>query len=319
MTPRRRDFCQSQRFHAIRQIVAESSRSGVAFSRRLASTITLVGLFAVVSFAGRCHAQEPQAVAKAEPIETLRFGRVDGRGPDWKTLGEADFVVVNGAADTWKFVDGEIHSTGKPVGVMRTKEKYTNFEYVVQWRHLEKGGNSGIFAWVSDEGLAGIQPGQLPKSGIEVQMLDHGYHEKYTRSSGKVGDWFTSNGDIFAVGRSKMKPFPQRVAELPKRKPQLGLARVEPLLCTRDQRRDPLVGQRDRGVGGLGLRSRDRLPLLRSGRFARRVSRIPDPRAPLIAQFGEDGLQLFCPLRLAGQLLAGGTPPDMLLAVTADP
>jgi hypothetical protein len=208
MTPRRRDFCQSQRFHAIRQIVAESSRSGVAFSRRLASTITLVGLFAVVSFAGRCHAQEPQAVAKAEPIETLRFGRVDGRGPDWKTLGEADFVVVNGAADTWKFVDGEIHSTGKPVGVMRTKEKYTNFEYVVQWRHLEKGGNSGIFAWVSDEGLAGIQPGQLPKSGIEVQMLDHGYHEKYTRSSGKVGDWFTSNGDIFAVGRSKMKPFP---------------------------------------------------------------------------------------------------------------
>jgi|688.fasta_scaffold438769_2 hypothetical protein len=208
MTPRRRDFCPSQRFHAIRQIVAESSRSGVAFARRLASTITLVGLFVLVSFTGFCHAQEPQAVAKAEPIETLRFGRVDGRGPDWKRLGEADFVVVNGVADTWKFVDGEIHSTGKPVGVMRTKEKYTNFEYVVQWRHLEKGGNSGIFAWVSDEGLAGIQPGQLPKSGIEVQMLDHGYHEKYTRSSGKVGDWFTSNGDIFAVGRSKMKPFP---------------------------------------------------------------------------------------------------------------
>ncbi len=208
MMPRRRDFCQRQRFHAIRQIVAESSRSGVAFARRLASTITLVGLIVVVSFTGRCHAQEPQAAAKAEPIETLRFGRVDGRGPDWKTLGEAEFVVVNGAADTWKFVDGEIHSTGKPVGVMRTKDKYTNFEYVVQWRHLEKGGNSGIFAWVSDEGLAGIQPGQLPKSGIEVQMLDHGYHEKYTRSSGKVGDWFTSNGDIFAVGRSKMKPFP---------------------------------------------------------------------------------------------------------------
>jgi hypothetical protein len=208
MTPRRRDFCQSQRFHSIRQIVAGRSRSGVAFARRSASTITLVGLFAVVSFTGPCLAQEPQAAAKAEPIETLRFGRIDGRGPDWKTLGEADFVVVNGAADTWNFVDGEIHSTGKPVGVMRTKEKYTNFEYVVQWRHLEKGGNSGIFAWVSDEGLAGIQPGQLPKSGIEVQMLDHGYHEKYTRSSGKVGDWFTSNGDIFAVGRSKMKPFP---------------------------------------------------------------------------------------------------------------
>lgn len=208
MTTRRRDFYRSQNCFSIRQIVAGTSPSGVVLARRLAGAMKLVGLLVVVAFTRPCFAQESQAAAKAEPIETLRFGRIDGRGPDWKTLGEVDFVVVNGAADTWKFVDGEIHSTGKPVGVMRTKEKYTNFEYVVQWRHLEKGGNSGIFAWVSDEGLAGIQPGQLPKSGIEVQMLDHGYHEKYTRSSGKVGDWFTSNGDIFAVGKSKMKPFP---------------------------------------------------------------------------------------------------------------
>lgn len=208
MTPRRRDFFSAVSCPPIRHVAAQRSPSGGVWARRLVTAIKLVGLFVAVAFMRPGFAQEPQAAAKAEPIETLRFGRIDGRGPDWKTLDEADFVVVNGAADTWKFVDGEIHSTGKPVGVMRTKEKYTNFEYVVQWRHLEKGGNSGIFAWVSDEGLAGIQPGQLPKSGIEVQMLDHGYHEKYTRSSGKVGDWFTSNGDIFAVGKSKMKPFP---------------------------------------------------------------------------------------------------------------
>jgi Domain of Unknown Function (DUF1080) len=39
-------------------------------------------------------------------------------------------------------------------------------------------------------------------------MLDHGYKEQYEKSSGKKGDWFTTNGDIFPVGNSKLKPFP---------------------------------------------------------------------------------------------------------------
>lgn len=171
--------------------------------------VGLIGLLLVPATSPVASADEPAAaVTNAESQPVVRAATIDGIGPDWRTLGEDDFVVVNGAEDTWKFVNGEIHTTGKPIGVMRTKEKFTNFEYVVQWRHLESGGNSGIFAWVSDEGLAGIQPGQLPRSGIEIQMLDHGYHEKYTRSSGRVADWFTSHGDVFPVGMSKMKPFP---------------------------------------------------------------------------------------------------------------
>lgn len=134
--------------------------------------------------------------------------RIDGNGPDWIVLTAEDFVPVNGDPDTWKFVDGEIHTTGKPIGVMRTKKMYTNFDLVVQWRHLEKAGNSGIFAWVTDKGLEGLQKNQLPSNGIEIQMLDHGYHEKYTQATGKVGDWFSTHGDIFPVGSSKMKPFP---------------------------------------------------------------------------------------------------------------
>lgn len=138
----------------------------------------------------------------------LPTATIDGNGPDWVALTEEDFEPVNGDADTWKFIDGEIHTTGKPIGVMRTKKMYTNFDLVVQWRHLEKGGNSGIFAWVTDKGLEGLQKNQLPSVGIEIQMLDHGYHEKYTQATGKVGDWFSTNGDIFPVGSSKMKPFP---------------------------------------------------------------------------------------------------------------
>lgn len=147
-------------------------------------------------------------IATAEETAEVAAARIDGVGPDWRSLGEDDFVPVNGHDDTWKFTGGEIHSTGIPIGVMRTKQPFTNFDLVVEWRHLEKGGNSGIFAWVTDDGLAGLQPGQLPSVGIEIQMLDHGYHEKYTAQTGRVGDWFTTNGDIFPVGKSTMKPFP---------------------------------------------------------------------------------------------------------------
>lgn len=134
--------------------------------------------------------------------------KIQGSGDGWRELGADDFVPVNGDADTWTFGDDLIQTTGKPIGVTRTAKQFTNFELVVQWRHLESGGNSGMFAWVTDDGLAGLKPGQLPSTGIEIQMLDHGYHEKYTRASGKVGDWFSTHGDVFAVGRSQMKPFP---------------------------------------------------------------------------------------------------------------
>ncbi len=133
---------------------------------------------------------------------------IDGTGPGWRELGEADFAGVNGNPDTWTWKDGLLTSTGKPIGVMRTKQKFSNVEFVIQWRHLRAAGNSGVFVWVPAEALTDLKPDNLPKWGIEVQMLDHGYKEQYEKSSGKQGDWFTTNGDIFAVGNSKLKPFP---------------------------------------------------------------------------------------------------------------
>lgn len=147
-------------------------------------------------------------VCRADDGPDLPAAKIDGVGADWHALGEADFVPVNGEPSTWTFGEDQIQTTGKPIGVIRTAKQYTNFELVIQWRHLESGGNSGVFAWVTDEGLAGLQPGKLPGSGIEIQMLDHGYHEKYSRASGKVADWFSTNGDVFPVGKSTMKPFP---------------------------------------------------------------------------------------------------------------
>jgi hypothetical protein len=64
-----------------------------------------------------------------------------------------------------------------------------------------------VFVWVPDQALAQLKPGALPEYGIEVHMLDHAFRVQFEKS-GRKGDWFTTNGDIFAVGKSKLTPFP---------------------------------------------------------------------------------------------------------------
>jgi hypothetical protein len=143
-----------------------------------------------------------------EPAEKIPQAKIDGTGLGWRTLGEADFVMVNGDPDTWTWKDGGVHCTGKPVGVTRSQKPITNFEMVAEWRHLQSGGNSGIFVWASAEALKDLPPNKLPPGGIEVQVLDHGYAEQYEKQTGKKPDWFTTHGDVFPVGSSKMTPFP---------------------------------------------------------------------------------------------------------------
>jgi hypothetical protein len=161
-------------------------------------TLTAVSLALVLS-AG-------VAGAGDEPPPARAF--IDGTGPGWKDLGEADFVNVNGNPDTWTWKGESLHCTGKPVGVTRTKTPYSNFELVVRWKHLTSGGNSGVFVWVPEKALEGIQPGRLPRGGVEVQILDHGFAESFEKRAKKKGDFFTTHGDVFAVGTSKMTPFP---------------------------------------------------------------------------------------------------------------
>jgi Domain of Unknown Function (DUF1080) len=132
---------------------------------------------------------------------------IDGTGPGWRTLGEADFTRANCDPETWTWKGADVHCSGLPVGVLRSKNIYTNFEMVARWRHLKSGGNSGFFVWTPEKALAGLKPGALPTGGIEVQVLDHGYAEQFEREYKKKADWFTTHGDVFPVGSSKMKPF----------------------------------------------------------------------------------------------------------------
>ncbi len=149
-----------------------------------------------------------KGVAAATGASSLKNAIVDGTGQGWKSLGEDDFINVNCDDDTWKWQDGVAYCTGKPVGVIRSKEMIQNFELVCEWKHKQKGGNSGVFVWASQQSIdqLAMGKGRLPH-GIEVQVLDLGYAELYERGGNKA-DWFTSHGDVFPTGPATMTPFP---------------------------------------------------------------------------------------------------------------
>jgi 3-keto-disaccharide hydrolase len=101
------------------------------------------------------------------------------------------WINVNGADSTWTVRDGMIVCSGKPTGVLRSEEMYTNFELELEYRHVERGGNAGLFVW-SDP---------LPTTGwpftrsVEVQILDAVMTPNYT-----------CHGDIFAIWGATLVP-----------------------------------------------------------------------------------------------------------------
>ncbi len=58
-----------------------------------------------------------QTALAEPPVAPKAF--IDGTAPGWRALGEADFVNVNCATNTWTWRNGEVHCTGQPVGVIR--------------------------------------------------------------------------------------------------------------------------------------------------------------------------------------------------------
>lgn len=149
------------------------------------------------------------AFGLARPQAPLRAAHITGEG--WTELHLSDFVNVNGREDTWREEDGVIVCTGQPLGGARTRTPYTNFELVVEWRHHTHGGNSGLFLWCPESAFTDLPAGTLPRSGIEVQVLDLGYEENWLRNRGQRSDWFTSHGDVFPVGASSMTAFTPQI------------------------------------------------------------------------------------------------------------
>ena len=125
--------------------------------------------------------------------------------PDWIDLFNGKdltgWVDVNTSPKTWRVEKGILICTGKPIGVMRTEKMYENFILHVEWKHIEPGGNSGIFAW-SDAVPFG---NRLPK-GLEIQMLELDWVKLRTKQ-GKPGPPIAYvHGELFGAGGMKVTP-----------------------------------------------------------------------------------------------------------------
>ena len=111
------------------------------------------------------------------------------------------WVDVNTTPETWKVKDGLLICSGQPIGVMRSEEEYENFILEIEWRHMKKGGNSGVFLW-SD---AKPRESNLP-SGMEVQMLELDWVNQNARPDGTLPPIAYVHGELFAVGKTTAVP-----------------------------------------------------------------------------------------------------------------
>ncbi|MBN2584475.1 MAG: DUF1080 domain-containing protein, partial [Planctomycetes bacterium] len=112
------------------------------------------------------------------------------------------WVNVNTAEDTWSVRDDLLVCSGHPIGVMRSDRQYENFILHIEWRHMEAGGNSGVFVW--SEGTV-PEGKQLPK-GMEVQMLELDWVNQHKRPDGSLPPIAYVHGELFGAGGLEATP-----------------------------------------------------------------------------------------------------------------
>lgn len=111
------------------------------------------------------------------------------------------WINVNTEKDTWKKNEDQLICYGNPIGVVRSEKMYENFMLHVEWKHMESGGNSGVFVW--SKAIPGEQ-NRLP-DGVEVQMLELDWVKLNTRN-GKIPPIAYVHGELFGVGGVKTDP-----------------------------------------------------------------------------------------------------------------
>lgn len=111
------------------------------------------------------------------------------------------WINVNTAEDTWSVKKDILVCTGRPIGVMRSEKQYENFILHIEWKHMEPGGNSGVFVWseaIPDE------KSRLP-NGVEVQMLELEWVKLNTKDGIEPPVAYV-HGELFGVGGVKTTP-----------------------------------------------------------------------------------------------------------------
>jgi hypothetical protein len=135
------------------------------------------------------HAQSNAIVFGSE----LELSQV--RAASKKSGNPINWINVNTNPDTWKKDKDLLICTGLPIGVMRSEKQYENFILQIEWRHMQAGGNSGVFVW-SD--AKPDEKSRLP-GGVEVQMLELDWVNQNVRD-GVTPPIAYVHGELFGVG-----------------------------------------------------------------------------------------------------------------------
>ncbi len=112
------------------------------------------------------------------------------------------WVNVNTAEDTWSVRDGLLICSGHPIGVMRSEKQFENFLLHIEWRHMEAGGNSGVFVW--SEGT--VPEGRQLPMGLEVQMLELDWVNLNKGKNGELPPIAYVHGELFGANGVKTVP-----------------------------------------------------------------------------------------------------------------
>lgn len=151
--------------------------------------------------------------AAAEPVSVVPEPAADipDTAEPWPTPGYVDLFNgrdltgwknVNTADDTWSVTDGLLVCSGLPIGVMRSEKQYENFLLHIEWRHMQPGGNSGVFVWSEGSVPEGTR---LPK-GMEVQMLELDWVNQHPLKSGEPNHIGYISGELFGAGGMTATP-----------------------------------------------------------------------------------------------------------------
>jgi hypothetical protein len=92
------------------------------------------------------------------------------------------------AEDVWKVEGGKIHCSGVPNGYIRTNADYKDFALTLEWRWVEKPGNSGVLLRV-------VGPDKIWPKTIEAQL-----------QSGNAGDFWLMDGAPLDTDPSRTDP-----------------------------------------------------------------------------------------------------------------
>lgn len=144
-------------------------------------------------YSALCFSQTPISFGKVIPLENIT-----STGKKEETI---KWIRVNTDEETWTLKKDELICSGHPIGVMRSEKQYENFIMHVEWKHMEAGGNSGVFVWSA----ANPDKNTRLPDGVEVQMLELDW-VNLNKRNGETPPIAYVHGELFGVGGVKTNP-----------------------------------------------------------------------------------------------------------------